>query len=238
MRNGAATLPLIFRIARDGTGFQALTEVNAGTFSAATPRGLLVTPAGQIFGYASTAFFRCQTDGSGFAVLQDFTNTVFGENPLLGFDGRIYGTLRFSGAGTNGGALFRIDPDGANFEEIVTFPATSDPLAGRYPVGSLITGPDGAFYGVTNNGGFANRGTLYRVASAAQLVGFGAFGLNDRGRFAGTVVGPPGRPVDVWRSPDLQSWSLLQRIAVPQIDSSFVDPDALPARSFYRATAP
>ncbi|MBS0659576.1 MAG: hypothetical protein JSR82_15140 [Verrucomicrobia bacterium] len=237
MRNGASTLPLLFRLTRDGSAFTPLTDINAGTFSAATPRGLLVTPAGQIFGFASTALWRCQTDGTGFTVLRNYPSTVFGETPLLGFDGRIYVSLRFSGASSSGG-LARFLPDGTGYEDIVAFPTSTEPLRGRFPVASPVVGPDGAFYGLTAGGGFANRGTLYRVASPAQIVGLASFGFNDRGRFTGSVSGPAGRPVDVWRSDDLMQWSLLQRIAAPETNASFTDPDTQTGRRFYRATAP
>lgn len=238
MRNGTGTLPLLFRIGRDGSGFQSLTEINAGTFSAATPRGLLVTPAGQVFGHASTSFWRCQTNGTGFTVLRNFDQTGYGENPLLGFDGKVYSYQRFTALG-GGGAVFRINPDGSGYEDIALFPA-SEPLSGKYPVGSLLTGPDGAFYVLNSGGGFANHGTLTRLATPAQLVGLapGTFGFDARGRFAGAVVGPPGRPVDVWRSDDLLSWSLLQRVTAPETDPSFKDAGVLPGRRFYRATAP
>lgn len=237
MRNGAASSPLLFRLARDGSGFAPLTEIGPGAFAAATPRGLLVTPAGQIFGFASTTLWRCQLDGTGLTVLRNYPGTVFGETPLLGFDGRIYASLRFNG-GNNGGGLIRFQPDGSGYEDIVVFSATAETNRGRFPIGSPIVGPDGAFYGLTAGGGYANRGTLYRVATAAQVVGLASFGLNERGRFAGVVAGPPGRPVDVWRSADLQNWTLLQRLPAPEVDAVFVDPDTKTARRFYRATAP
>ena len=238
-RNGAATVPLLFRVAKDGTSFLPLHDVNLGTNPGTNPpTGLLATPDGRIYGASAEILFRCEADGSDFRALHTFPAGTRIQRPLLGFDGMLYGVLPFGGAATRG-ALFRLATDGSAYEEFAAFPA--DPLSGQAPLGFLVTAPDGAFAGITVGGGDANRGTLFRVATAAQLVGIapGSPALDAQGRFGGLVIGPPARPVDLWRSDDLQSWTILQRITDPQLSATFLDP-ATPTRParFYRATAP
>lgn len=237
-RNGASTIPLIFRIAKDGSGFLALGEANAGASPGSTPpQALLAAANGRLYGFVTNNFFKMEADGSGFQVLRSYSGNTFARRPLEGFDGRIYGVLPFGGSAGRG-CLFRIQSDGGGYEEFAFFPGEA--LLGTGALGSFLTGPDGAFYGLTVAGGYANRGTIFRVATPAQEVGIapGTAGFDRNGQFAGLVSGPPGRPVDVWQSDDLWNWSLLQRVMAPEIDPRWRDLGTLPGRRFYRATAP
>ena len=77
-RNGASTVPLLFRLSRDGSIFTSLHDVAAGTNPALNPPfGLLVTANGLLYGYASNALFRCNPDGSGFQTVHTFSGTTF-----------------------------------------------------------------------------------------------------------------------------------------------------------------
>jgi hypothetical protein len=200
---------------------------------------LLATSTGHLFGYASDAIFRCNADGSGFQTLRTFaTGTTFAQKMIEGFDGKIYGALPFGGAARRG-SVFRMSPDGSDFEEVAQF--SNEAIAGQAPLGTLITAGDGAFLGLNLVGGNANRGTLFRVATLAQLVGInGATAHFDAlHHFTGSVFGPAGRPIEVQRSDDLQSWTLLQRINAPEVDATFADLSRpLPLGRFYRAVTP
>lgn len=239
MRNGSGTLPLLFRMSRDGTTFVPLHEVTAGTNPATTPPlGLLAAANGQLFGYASNALFRCSPDGTSFQTVHTFSGTTFSQRPLEGFDGKIYGALPFGGP-VSRGSVFRMAQDGSSFEEVVTF--SNEPIAGQVPTGTIITAANGAFCSLTQVGGNANRGTLFRVATPGQLVGVAGNSLHfdTKQRFTGSVIGPPGRLVDVLRSNDLQTWTFLQRITAPELNPTFLDlSDPPPSARFYRAVAP
>jgi hypothetical protein len=238
-RNGSSTLPLLFRLSRDGVTFVPLHDVTAGTNPAfAPPAGLLATANGQLYGYSSNAAFRCSPDGATFQTLHTFSGTTFSQRLLEGFDGKIYGALPFGGT-VSRGSVFRMAPDGSNFEEVVTF--SNESISGQAPTGTIITASDGAFCGLAQVGGDANRGTLFRVATPEQLVGFSSntLHLDSKQRFTGSVVGPPGRPVDVLRSDDLQTWTFLQRISAPELNPTFLDTsDPPPPFRFYQAVAP
>ncbi|MGD0816208.1 MAG: leucine-rich repeat protein [Verrucomicrobiota bacterium] len=95
---------------------------------------------------------------------------------VQGVDGFFYGTTQVGGAYNNyiagnggiwpyfnqagGGTLFRFSPTNANsFATLLSF---DENLPDGYnPVGSLLPGPDGSFYGVASTGGANNRGALF-----------------------------------------------------------------------------
>ena len=65
-----------------------------------------------------------------------------------------------------------MSPDGGDYEEVATF--SNEPLSGQAPLGTFIIASDGAFLGLTQVGGDANHGTLFRVATPEQIVGIAA----------------------------------------------------------------
>ena len=97
------------------------------------------------------------------SVLIDF-NYTDGNDPNLptqGTDGNFYGST-FSG-GTKGlGVLFKSTAAGV---ETVLHNFTGYSTDGSYPIGALVQGNDGAYYGVTWEGGSSNLGTIFKVTS-------------------------------------------------------------------------
>ncbi|WP_367871379.1 choice-of-anchor tandem repeat GloVer-containing protein [Luteolibacter sp. Populi] len=82
-------------------------------------------------------------------------------------DGYFYGVARFAQA-NNGGAIFRIAP-GQQTEVLHTFSRVADDNIANYgganPTSGLVLGPDGAFYGATQDGGAYASGTIYRYSA-------------------------------------------------------------------------
>ena len=83
------------------------------------------------------------------------------------------------------------------------------PLSPQHPFANLVQGPDGIFYGTTENGGPGGGGTIFRLvmprfSSAARQAG-GSLLL------AGT--GPPNEPYRLWGAANLSlpfmSWTIL-----------------------------
>ena len=113
-----------------------------------------------------------------FATVHTFGNFsgdgVFPSGPLIqGSDGELYGTTRnvalsegedfYLGEGT----VFRLDLYGSSYEVIRDFHSGY----GRYPIGGLIEGFDGSFYGVTESGGpFGNASVVFRLSTARIAV--------------------------------------------------------------------
>ena len=192
--NGTGTL---FRIARDGTGFQVLHTFAANTSAAnsgltvtvdgAAPTGQLVQDAdGVLYGTASSGgnngrgtVFRINADGTGFQVLHHFSAAAFTEgvakndDGTLPFGGLVDGNDGFlygmaSQAGRNGfGVIFAIKPDGSEFNTLHTFSNTD----GARPLAELQLGTDGKLYGTTAGGG---------VSSGTTVSGLGTLFAIDR----------------------------------------------------------
>jgi uncharacterized repeat protein (TIGR03803 family) len=95
-----------------------------------------------------------------------FEGSADGSGPrssLLNVDGVLYGTTAFGGACSDPdfgcGTLFRLDPKSGKFTTIYTFKGGKD---GARPRAGLIN-VDGTLYGVTEEGGPVNYGTVFAI---------------------------------------------------------------------------
>ena len=77
--------------------------------------------------------------------------------------GVLYGTAVFSGAHGNG-SVFRLDPDGDNFDTIHDFDGTD----GDDPYGGVILGGGGFLFGTAANGGTNDAGVIYKVDTSGN----------------------------------------------------------------------
>lgn len=173
-----------------------------------------VTTAGGPNG--SGAIFKVSRDGTDFKVLHTFaadtdTNTsglvvtVDGAAPkgklLEGADGYFYGTASTGGA--NGrGTVFRVSSDGATFEVLHTFSATTTDTTtgqlenadGASPFAGLIDGGDGTFYGVTSAGGTDGLGVLFSLTPDGTYTVLHEFAGSDGARpTAELLLGSDGK---------------------------------------------
>lgn len=74
-------------------------------------------------------------------------------------NGKLYGLARFGGV-SNGGTLFEYNPATNAITAKFSFHEAN---TGR-PIGSLVLGPNGKLYGVTDSGGLNNKGILFEYA--------------------------------------------------------------------------
>ena len=146
--------------------------------------------------------FRLSTAGTGFTVLHRFqasaaansdfsvinTDGALPEAELIeGTDGYLYGVTR--AGGPNGrGAIFKMAKDGTGFAVLHTFAANTATTVGQvvnadgaHPVGQLVQGADGYFYGTTSAGGTNGNGTVFRIA-------FDGAGFQVLRQFSATVI--------------------------------------------------
>jgi len=146
-------------------GVRALAQGNDNAFYATTGQG-------GDYGYGSV--IRISATGK-ISLLVSFANTN-GANPqaglALGDEGVFYGTTAAGGA-YGKGTVFHVTTNGV-LTLLVSFSGKNGPCFGERP-GSLARGADGAFYGTTYLGGFADAGTIFRITSGgtfATVLGF------------------------------------------------------------------
>jgi uncharacterized repeat protein (TIGR03803 family) len=168
---GTGSKGTLYKILTDGTGFQLLKSF--GGSSGATP----ITPVilgtnDTLYGTTSTGgtstngtLFAVGTDGADFRVLKSLSadggDGVQPNGPLLQRDdGMIYGTTARGGRFGQGTA-FNLNPETGSYTVLQHFTQTGGDGTGPY--GDLLEGRDGALYGVTQNGGVWNQGTVYKV---------------------------------------------------------------------------
>ena len=160
--------------------------------------GLVIGPDGAFYGTttnggstANGTVYRLGTDGT-FSLLYSFGGGLTGGEPadslIVGSDGNFYGVAQFGGA-YGGGVLFRLTLAGTE-TVLVDFGGEGD---GYQPVGSLVLGPDGNFYGTTLYGGYYDDGTVFQYTTTGAYNDLFDFG-NGYGRepVAALSVGPDG----------------------------------------------
>jgi uncharacterized repeat protein (TIGR03803 family) len=140
----------------------------------AWPKGnLLLARDGRLYGTTERRASAANSSGSlfrtgpgqGVEFLGDLGSTGLGtpggrlvEAP----DGSIFGVAQQFGSYGRGG-IFRYSPDG-QVQEVVSFSGSEGEHRGAYPYSNgMVVGPDGFLYGITEQGGRFDQGTLFRV---------------------------------------------------------------------------
>jgi uncharacterized repeat protein (TIGR03803 family) len=187
----------VFKISSNG----ALTSLYSftGTKDGANPySGLAQGSDGYLYGttemggmYGVGTVFKISPNGA-LSNLHSFTGGNDGGYPTValvqGSDGDFYGSA--SGGGTNGfGTVFRISSSGA-LSNLYSFTGGND---GENPLGRLVQGSDGNFYGTTAYGGTNKMGTVFKMSPNGALTSLYSFtGTNDGAYPAGLVQGSDG----------------------------------------------
>ncbi len=121
----------------------------------------------------------------------DGTHGAAPESPVIqASDGNFYGTTSGGGGGSRAyGTVFRVTPDGA-LTTLHSFNLTD----GIGPIGGLVEGSDGNFYGTTPQGGtHPGAGTVFVISGAGSFSVLHNFdGTDGAGPYAGLVQGTDG----------------------------------------------
>ena len=108
----------------------------------------------------------------------NYTNGSSPNLPTQGTDGNFYGTAR--GGGAHGiGVVYKLTPAGVIS---VLHDFAGYPTEGNQPMGQLVQGSDGNFYGATYSGGASNVGTVFKISASGSftnLYSFTGWGFGD-----------------------------------------------------------
>ena len=173
---GAYGTGVVFELSPTPSGEWTETVLYAflGNNDGANPNGDLVfDAAGNLYGttdaggtnYYGTIFQLTPTQGGWTEnILYNFTGYPDGDSPNAGliFDraGNLYGTASGLRAGGNG-TVFKLIHKNSSWVYSILYSFHGDD--GAYPEGRLVSGPDGALYGTTAQGGSGN-GVVFRLA--------------------------------------------------------------------------
>jgi len=200
---GDTTDGSVFKLNRDGTGYQTLLSFGTG----ANPRAALIEGAdGALYGTTQDdglgygTIFTLQKDGTGFSVLYNFDSSTGndGRSPQGGLvqtsDGALYGTTLNGGANGPFGTVFTVHTNGSGYSTLYSFGNSG--TDGTFPRAGLVIGPGGALYGTTANGGNDNNGTIFKLSpngsNYTQLYSFGSSPNDGAEPLAGLVIGSDG----------------------------------------------
>jgi len=168
---GSSNFGVIFRINMDGTSFILLHSFVGGAADGKYPFGTLTFHGGKFYGVAYSGgtgnrgvVFVIKPDGTGFTQLHAFADDgADGSGPrgTLVFSGNmLYGMT--NGGGSNfAGTIFQISPNGMGFKLLHSFVGGASD--GAYPWYGALVAKGSALYGLTQYGGTADRGVVFRI---------------------------------------------------------------------------
>lgn len=182
---GTAGWGTVFKISASGKWFLLHSFAGPPTDGGYPLSGLILDAKGNLSGTTELGgakkvgtVFRLDPTGKE-SVVHSFTGGALGEadgaNPrgglLLDGASNLYGTTMGGGA-QNAGTVFKID---SSENETVVYAFTGEP-DGEYPMGSLVRDSAGNLYGITNVGGSANFGTIFKVDTTGKETVLHSFG--------------------------------------------------------------
>jgi uncharacterized repeat protein (TIGR03803 family) len=171
---GSLNAGVIYRIAKDGTGYAVIHQFDRPADGRSPVAGLLSASDGYLYGTAAAGgsnnigiVFRLAPTNSEYTILYHFSG-IDGSNPsarlIEGADGLLYGTTRKGGA-ANHGVVFRIRKDGMGGVAVLRNFLGAAQFDGREPLAGVTQTPDGMLYGTTYFGGSADYGSIFRVST-------------------------------------------------------------------------
>ncbi|MCX6924701.1 MAG: hypothetical protein NT154_16030, partial [Verrucomicrobia bacterium] len=166
VNGGLANSGTVFKVNTNGSGFTVLKRF-AGGSDGQIPFGGLTLDGSTLYGTTggggttneAGTVFKLNTDGSGYAVLQQF-NGSDGRQPmcsLLLSNSTLFGTALMGGS-SNYGTVFKIGIDGSGFSLLKQFTRAD----GAFPASGLVLSGT-SLYGGTESGGNSQCGVLFGI---------------------------------------------------------------------------
>ena len=175
--DGALGRGSVFRLNKDGTGFQPLHSFQDNNSDGGFPYGTVHEASdGGLYGTTSEGgpddygtLYKVNRDGASYMVLRYFTATNHEgylpvAPPVEGPGGALYGTTYFGGA-SDEGTIYQVGKDGSGFAFLYEF--RNDGLDGWEPNAPMIRGSDGALYGTTFFGSGQVFASVFRIEPLA-----------------------------------------------------------------------
>ena len=163
---GEAGKGTVFRMDSDGSGYEIVHHFRGSPTDGYAPYGPVIHDKGVLYGTTcgggtgdqSGVVFKVNADGTGHTILWDFgSGGGWGPSaPLTLHDNVLFGTTPSSGGG---GTVFRLNTDGAGFQNIHFFGLSGD---GKWPSPGLSIAA-GRVYGTTSKGGTKSLGTVFSM---------------------------------------------------------------------------
>lgn len=190
----------VFEIAKTNSGYVESTvyAFQGGSDGANPQGGMAADAAGNLYGTtasgganASGTIFKIAPGGAE-TVLYSFSGSDGGSpdsTPILDSSGNLYGETFYGGA-NNYGVVYELTPGGTE-TVLYSFSGGSD---GAYPQGGLTRNPAGNLYGVTDQGGAAGQGAVFKVApNGTETVLYSFTGGSDGGNPDGSLLYKSGK---------------------------------------------
>ncbi|PYM12949.1 MAG: hypothetical protein DME18_10145, partial [Verrucomicrobia bacterium] len=207
-RNGGLHLNgSVFRLNKDGSGYEVLHHFDSGIGEGYRPEGTLIRANDGAF-YGTTrkggqgnigSVYKLEPDGSAFATLRSFSvcggdGSETSSRLLAATDRYLYGTTLKGGA-YEFGAIFKVRNDGSDYRLLHSF--GFDTRDGINPYEGLSEDSDGVLYGATRYGGGVDAGTIFKLnkdGSGYNVIhrSTGATGTGSLPT-AGVIVGSDGK---------------------------------------------
>lgn len=176
--NGAGS---IFGLPTGNTAFSNQYNLTDNTGSAPIYNTLLESN-GKLYGAASTGgannvgvLYEYDPVTNIYVKKIDFTGTggaAMGSLPVslirASSNGKIYGTTRQGGNGTNLGVIFEYIPATNSYSKIIDFTGNAGANPGSQPFSGMVEASNGKLYGTTSSGGAGNFGVLYQFDPATN----------------------------------------------------------------------
>ncbi len=159
---------VIFGIDTDGSNFSVLHNFDNSLGQGNSPFGFLALDNSIMYGTTQGGvngegtIYSINTDGTGFNILHNFTGGSGGSLPrglILGGT-TLYGLTGDGGNANGDGIIYSIETDGTDFTVLHDFMGGADGASD--PRGNLLL-IDSTLYGMTDNGGDENDGTIFSI---------------------------------------------------------------------------
>ena len=241
--------------------FTPLDPLTATNTDGAFPVSGLVLSNGTLYGTTiaggtggNGAIFSVSTDGTGFAVLHNFsaTDPVTGTNSdgaspcaALALSGsNLYGTASAGGASANG-TVFSVNTNGAQFQTLHAFPAvdssTGTNFDGALPVAGVLP-VENSLYGTTFSGGPGGVGTVFNITIPYPPAVITSIVHNSDGSATLYFLGGPNSTNIIQAAASLTPPTAWRNVSTNVADAGgvwqFIETSTTNSTQFYRSYAP